>query len=167
MRGKGTKTLQELKLLVEGKKGSNGRALCCWCQQEIPKGRRSWCSKKCVEEYRAGHDWRYMTKLIRIRDKGLCQKCGIDVIALRKALREMTDEFGIQAARQYAATMGIPASRVGKRLFDIDHIIPCALEGTDELTNLRLLCISCHRAATTALQRRLAERRRETDDLRA
>lgn len=86
--------------------------------------------------------------LVFARDGGICQLCGIDCTELRRALDAMpaTDRGEIGAA------MGIPAQRrrKGNRLWDVDHIVPLAVGGSNELENLRTLCIPCHRAITAA-----------------
>jgi 5-methylcytosine-specific restriction protein A len=47
------------------------------------------------------------------------------------------------------------AARSRKSLWDADHIVP-VIEGGGEcdLTNLRTLCLKCHRASTTDLRKR-------------
>lgn len=42
-------------------------------------------------------------------------------------------------ARQVCALCGQPG-------WEVDHIIPTSQGGTDDLTNLRLLCHSCHKS---------------------
>jgi 5-methylcytosine-specific restriction enzyme A len=42
----------------------------------------------------------------------------------------------------------------------VDHIVPLALGGTDNLSNLQLLCERCDRIKTRADRRRIARRRR-------
>lgn len=53
--------------------------------------------------------------------------------------------------------------------FEIDHIVPLALGGTDDLSNLRLLCQPCHKAKTKHDLRmiRKADRGRRNDERRA
>lgn len=36
------------------------------------------------------------------------------------------------------------------RLWDIDHIVPLADDGTSEMENLRTLCVKCHHQVTKA-----------------
>ncbi len=43
-----------------------------------------------------------------------------------------------------------------KSLWDADHIVPVAEGGGEcDLSNMRTLCLLCHREATTALRHRL------------
>ena len=47
-----------------------------------------------------------------------------------------------------------------KHLWDADHIVPVAEGGGEcDLSNMRTLCLRCHRAATAELRRRMKERR--------
>jgi len=41
-------------------KGPNGRNLCRWCNLEVPKGRHTFCSNWCVEEWRLRTDPGYL-----------------------------------------------------------------------------------------------------------
>ena len=51
--------------------GPNGRRLCRWCHDEVAKGRSTWCSDACVEEYRGMHDWNHIRGLVLARDRGV------------------------------------------------------------------------------------------------
>lgn len=55
---------------------------------------------------------------------------------------------------------GIPQHRLGQDGWDADHIVPVIEGGSNDLTNLRTLCIPCHAAETAALARRRADQRR-------
>lgn len=59
---------------------------CSWCLAPVPKGRKSWCSQACVDEYliRSGSD-HVRSRLLK-RDHGVCACCGIDCLALEKDL---------------------------------------------------------------------------------
>jgi 5-methylcytosine-specific restriction endonuclease McrA len=52
--------------------------------------------------------------------------------------------------------------RVGhvRRMFDIDHVIPLYEGGPNHPSNLRVLCLPCHKRETAKLAARIAERRR-------
>lgn len=123
-------------------RGPNGRALCRQCQQEVPEGKRSFCGQECVDRWqiRTGSK---MRKHVFKRDRGICQICEI-------RCHKMKDEKAYRAANQ------IPAHRT--KLWDVDHVIPVVEGGGDAgLSQLRTLCIPCHREET----RKLAERRRD------
>ena len=62
-------------------KGENGRNLCRWCQLEVPKGRITFCSDWCVEEWRLRSDPGYLRAKVLQRDHGVCAYCGVDCVA--------------------------------------------------------------------------------------
>jgi hypothetical protein len=133
-------------------RGPEGRALCrYYCNLEVPKGRRTFCSKWCVHEWRLRTDAGYLRDCVFERDRGVCALCGIDSVRAWNHLRRQRG-----AARQRAlAAWGLP--RMTRRsLWDADHIRPVALGGGDcDLSNLRTLCLKCHRSVTEGLRREL------------
>jgi 5-methylcytosine-specific restriction protein A len=126
-------------------------ALCRWCDQPVPKGRQSWCSQKCVNEYRELGDWNHIRQKIIDRDK-VCQVCG--------GQRYHAERKGYTTkARLYAGWRERQMDVWGewtpiKRGWDVDHILAVEDGGTDHPSNLRLLCTRCHKERT-ALQRRM------------
>lgn len=65
-------------------RGQRGR--CSWCgTTDLPPRRSSWCSDKCVEEYRKRSDPGYIRFLVKQRDKGICALCGCDADAEYRA----------------------------------------------------------------------------------
>src|SRR5437763_13261924 len=62
-------------------KGENGRNLCRWCSLEVPKGRLTFCSDYCVEEWRLRTDPAYLRQKVLDRDKGVCAVCSLDCLA--------------------------------------------------------------------------------------
>ncbi len=135
-------------------RGAGGRALCRWCNLEVPKGRRTFCSEWCVHEWRLRTDPGYLRDQVFERDRGVCAVCGIDTVAEERRLRRIGGE------RRRAAFL---AWGIGKAhrcsLWDADHILPVSEGGGEcDLSNIRTLCLKCHRAATDALR----ERRRST-----
>lgn len=64
--------------------GQKGR--CHWCgTADLPKGRSSWCSDECVEEYKMRSWPAHVRTKVYKRDHGICALCGIDA---DKAFRE-------------------------------------------------------------------------------
>ena len=53
-------------------KGAEGRSLCRWCNIQVPKGRRTFCSDWCVEEWRLRSDPGYLRERVLERDRGIC-----------------------------------------------------------------------------------------------
>lgn len=55
------------------------RGRCSWCgTTELPKGRQTWCSQKCVDEYLMRSSSSHIRQAVYRRDKGICAKCGCD-----------------------------------------------------------------------------------------
>jgi len=131
-------------------KGANGRNLCRWCNLEVPKGRQTFCSDWCVDEWRLRTDPGYIREKVLERDHGVCSACGIDCLA---AWRDLKRSRGLARAKMIAAWGLRTGSR--KSLWDADHIVP-VIEGGGEcdLANIRTLCLKCHRAATAELRKR-------------
>ena len=134
-------------------KGENGRNLCRWCNLEVPKGRITFCSDWCVEEWKLRTDPGHLRDRVFERDRGVCAACRLDCAAEWSHLKRMRGAARLKAF----AAWGI---RRGKRksLWDADHVVP-VMEGGGEcdLSNLRTLCLKCHRAVTGELRRRHAD----------
>lgn len=130
-----------------------GRPLCRWCRQEVGKRRRTFCSDTCVHEWKLRTDPGYLREKVFERDKGVCAQCGVNTVTLRKDMRKL--DFA--ARRQFLKKWGLhEGSR--KSLWDADHIVPVAEGGGQcDLSNMRTLCLMCHRDATAALRKRLVK----------
>lgn len=139
-------------------KGENGRALCRYCGLEVPAGRFTFCSDWCVEEWRLRSDPGFLRQKVLERDRAVCAGCGIDCMAEWMRLKRAR---GAARARAWADWGIRPGQR--KSLWDADHIV-AVVEGGGEcdLSNLRTLCLKCHRAATAALRERRAREGRPT-----
>jgi 5-methylcytosine-specific restriction protein A len=127
------------------------RGLCRWCTAAVPKGRLTFCGESCVHEWKLRTDAGYLRAQVFARDHGVCAQCGLDTEGLRKDKRK----FDYRARRQFEKDWG------GRRnLWDADHIVPVAEGGGEcDLSNMRTLCLLCHRAATANLRERLASKR--------
>jgi hypothetical protein len=131
-------------------KGENGRNLCRWCNLEVPKGRHTFCSNFCVEEWKLRTDPGYLRDKVFARDKGVCAQCGTDCQAAYHHLKRLR---GAARARGWTSWGIKPNSR--RTLWDADHIVPVVEGGGEcDLSNIRTLCLKCHRAATAALRQR-------------
>ncbi len=127
-------------------KGPNGRALCRYCGQEVPVGRKSFCSGEkatfrrgqmvagsgCVHEHCIRSQPGYARQCVWARDHGRCALCP------KVCPRNDPDDP-----------------------WQSDHIVP-VIEGGGScgLENLRTLCTACHRLETAKLAARRAEARR-------
>ena len=134
-------------------KGPNGRNLCRWCNLEVPKGRHTFCSNWCVEEWRLRTDPGYVREKVLKRDRGVCAACQVDCVAEWHRLKRLRGAPRLRAYNDWGLR---PGSR--KSLWDADHIVP-VIEGGGEcdLANLRTLCLKCHRIATAELRKRRIE----------
>jgi 5-methylcytosine-specific restriction endonuclease McrA len=130
-------------------KGPNGRALCRWCEMEVPAGRQTFCSDWCVEEWKLRSDPGHLRQRVFARDKGVCALCGIDCVAEFHRLKRLR---GASKAR----ALDVWRFRGRKTLWDADHIMPVVEGGGEcDLSNMRTLCLRCHRERTAELRRRL------------
>lgn len=125
--------------------------VCRRCGESVPKGRYTFCSEACVHGWKLRTDPGYLREQVFRRDKGVCAACGLNTELLRKDKRKL----------DYAARRIFEREWGGRRhLWDADHIIPVAEGGGEcDLSNMRTLCLKCHREATAALRERLAARK--------
>lgn len=178
-----TKRLSEARGWCDPDRDAEGRALCRRCNKPVPKGRRAWCSDKCVHEHRLRSDPNYARCCVRDRDHGVCVLCGLDCEAVMRGIGPAfpygeterrphgEDGFlrgygdlrpGFNEWTVYWRGMGLerlPSSRMSA--WDMDHETPVT-EGGGEcgLDNLRTLCWWCHKAETRDLHARRARRAR-------
>jgi 5-methylcytosine-specific restriction endonuclease McrA len=140
-------------------KGPNGRSLCRWCGLEVPAGRRTFCSAWCVEEWKLRSDPGYLRDKAFERDRGVCALCGLDCVREFNRVRRLRGSARLRAFAEFGLRPGMRRS-----LWDADHIIPVAEGGGEcDLTNIRTLCLKCHRRATAELRQRLRDRRAPAD----
>ena len=132
-------------------RGANGRGLCRWCNMEVPPRRFTFCSAYCVHEWRLRTQPRYLREQVYERDRGMCSACGTDT---NSELRRLRRSRGGRRAEQMAH-WGLKA-KLRKSLWDADHIVPVSEGGGEcDLSNIRTLCLRCHRTATAALRERV------------
>ena len=132
-------------------KGENGRNLCRYCSLEVPKGRYTFCSDWCVEEWKLRTDPGYLRERTLARDRGVCAGCGVDTLAEWRRIKKSRGAARAKLCFEWGFR---PGSR--KSLWDADHILPVAEGGGEcDLSNIRTLCLKCHRAATARLRKRL------------
>ena len=121
------------------------RGNCRWCGLEVPKGRLTFCGDGCVHEWKLRTNPGYLREQVFARDGGVCALCRVDTEALRKNKRKLD----YKARKQFEKDWG------GRRnLWDADHIVPvCAGGGECDLSNMRTLCLQCHKKVTAELRR--------------
>jgi 5-methylcytosine-specific restriction protein A len=142
-------------------KGPNGRNLCRWCNLEVPKGRVTFCSAWCVEEWRLRSDPGYIREKVLERDRGICSSCGVDCLHAERQLKRLRGAARLKVLLDWG--FGAGSSAVSRKtLWDADHIVPVVEGGGEcDLGNIRTLCLKCHRAVTAELRKRLLNRDRE------
>lgn len=67
-------------------RGPRGRCLCKWCGVEVPRGRRFWCSDRCVEQFSVRNNPGYARVKAYERDCGYCDRCGLNIERLQRRL---------------------------------------------------------------------------------
>lgn len=131
-------------------RGPGGRSLCRWCNLEVPAGRRTFCSEWCVHEWHLRSDPAYLRERVFERDRGICAQCGLDTERRWRHIRRLRGVARAKALAEWGLR-----SKSRSSLWDADHIVP-VMEGGGEcdLSNIRTLCLKCHRAATAELRKR-------------
>jgi 5-methylcytosine-specific restriction enzyme A len=154
--------------------GPNGRGLCRMCGEEVPKGRRTFCSKGCVHQYRLRNHHRYASGQLYKRDRGKCVLCGIDTYKVRRGFVKELDlckQSGTSKCREEIEQRYIDegwAPLSNRRWYSVDHILPVSEGGGPQdwpidkpyENNLRTLCQPCHKKETAELRKRLKEARK-------
>jgi 5-methylcytosine-specific restriction endonuclease McrA len=99
------------------------------------------------------HSWKlrtdpgYLRAQVFARDRGVCAACGVNTEGLRKQKRKLDWE----ARKRFEKEWGRRRS-----LWDADHIVPVAEGGGEcDLSNMRTLCLKCHRRVTAELRARM------------
>ncbi|NYF79283.1 HNH endonuclease [Granulicella arctica] len=133
--------------------GPNGLPLCRWCDLEIlAKRRRTFCSDYCVHQHCLRTDPGYLRDQVFARDHGLCALCQADTVAIYNALKRSRGPARAAGLSLY----GMKTITSRRSLWDADHILPVAEGGGQcDLSNLRTLCLPCHRETTAQLRLRL------------
>ena len=120
------------------------RGVCRRCGNPVPKGRFTFCSNECVHQWKLRTNPGYLREQVFARDHGVCAVCGVDTEALRKDKRKLD----FRARRQFEKDWGLR-----RNLWDADHIVPVAQGGGEcDLSNMRTLCVNCHRARHSKTQ---------------
>ena len=134
-------------------KGPNGRCLCRWCSLEVPVGRFTFCSDWCVEEWRLRSDPGHLRDRVLERDRGVCARCNLDCLAEFRRIKRLRGVARLKALADWG-------QRARKSLWDADHIMPVVEGGGEcDLSNMRTLCLKCHRLHTTELRERLRKQK--------
>lgn len=148
--------------------GPSGRALCRWCEREVPVGRMTFCSKECVTEWKVRTDKAFMRRMVWKRDRSVCAFCQTNCDRWKRTLRkEWThiNELPQSEEREHRKrtwTTAHPYFFQRTSFWDADHVVPVVKGGGEcGLDNLRTLCLFCHRKVTAQLNKQRAKERRE------
>lgn len=147
--------------------GPNGRPFCRICHQEVPKGRKTFCSQTCVT--RLFVMMGSVRNLAFERDRGVCAWCAVDTERLKAFLDDLWGHD--RGLYDYLRDRwGLGFSTFGNleagHLWEADHIVPWSEGGRDlGLDNIRTLCRACHKERTAAWHRERVERRRNQPPL--
>jgi len=132
----------------EVKTGPNGRKLCRWCSTEVPRGRRTFCSERCVDEWMVRTSPSHARLLLERRDHGICAYCGIDTNALRETIRDMARELRYSRTYRDFCVQNNLDPDGWYSYWAGHHVVPVHAGGGEcGLDNFVTLCIRCHRAA--------------------
>ena len=134
-------------------KNAEGQRQCRECgRSPLPTGRRSWCSDACVDAYLARAQPSFLRTKVRYRDKGVCAICHLDTYALIKAIVNYGGRNSDRSNKMTRLIQRLWKRRISgsKTLWDMDHIVPIAEGGENQLANLQTLCCRCHHKKTVA-----------------
>ena len=162
-------------------KGPDGKNVCRYCHGKVPRPRIYWCSATCVDAAYLRCDPTTQRRKVEERDHGVCALCRLDTASIQAAYDTVERDIrrrdaGSNGWRHWVSSGGQQALRDAQRrfvdlriqgghghLWEMDHIVP-VVEGGDEIedvmSNLRTLCIPCHRGETAELAARRARLRR-------
>lgn len=145
---------------------------CTWCGTHVPKNRRLWCSSACVAEYFARQP-STCSRVAYIRDRGICQLCGIDANRILSLLMRLhsgppgvlsgylhhLQQLGFFSKHPRVACNGF-ALLQSLQLMQADHIIPvCEGGGLCTVDNYRTVCVPCHKRITRELNQKRARQK--------
>lgn len=156
------------------KRDSEGRMLCKWCPNLVPKGRVYFCSKVCAFEVQIRRDASFLRARTKERDHGVCAACGIDTAQLRRILKHATRAliywmnlpryegnaywFNLQMKSAWGYQLWRHVNDMTK--WEADHIVEVVDGGAPYLENIQTLCLPCHKAKTKAMHGERAAKRR-------
>lgn len=159
-------------------KGPNGRLLCCWCHVEVPKRRQCWCSNDhAARGYLVG-SWKTLRLVVIERDGDRCRACMADHPGwIRYDAAKPPQSVRMELhARHYEAERSVPyfsptgSGRIENRVvpysvlleapWEVDHVVPVALGGTDDPDNLETACSACHKRKSGGEAKLIAKSRR-------
>lgn len=145
-----------------------GPGYCRWCGVGIFNksgkllGNRRWCSDKCIKTYMVQSDSGFSRRHIFERDKGICAGCNVNLVELKKELKEKAKEINkLEKGREisYKEYDEKMKEIFGKQWYwnqrdpvaakwHLDHIVPLIDGGSHGEENQQILCLTCHKEKT-------------------
>jgi len=132
-------------------KTQDGHTCCRWCNKPVLPPRRTLCSNECAHELNLRTNGNYLRKCVYERDKGICAICNIDTKEIAKIAIDLPTNEKEEYLKLYNITLKrkIFKKKFGGSLWDADHILQVKDGGgCCGLSNIRTLCISCHKIVT-------------------
>jgi 5-methylcytosine-specific restriction endonuclease McrA len=145
--------------------GPDGRALCRWCIAQLPPRRIMFCSPACRHEFMLRRSQSYLRQHVFARDQGICCQCRLDGGSLDRIIACMRGHDDQGQRDDAAALWALEGLGFGRRrrvtsVWNMDHRIAVAEGGGScGMGNVRTLCLTCHKAETRALHRRMVVER--------
>lgn len=152
-----------------------GLPLCRWCKGLVAAPRETFCSDKCVHEWRLRTDSTYVRGCLYDRDQGVCSVCQLDTNALYHAFRDAC-HVALGRPKVWILNFRRPPPELvpiierlrlldfdphRRSFWDADHTLPVG-EGGGEcgLDGFRSLCIACHKKSSGTYASLRAQRKR-------
>ena len=129
------------------KSDEQGRPLCRFCDRRVKYPRRTFCSDKCVHDYKICTDPATARKAVFKRDQGVCARCSLDTEKLLSKVisRASKSRFGDELMFRFERVYKFVTAN-NDSYWENDHIVPVAKGGAKlGLKNMQTLCIPCHR----------------------
>ena len=67
---------------------------CTWCGREVPRGRLTWCSQACVDDFRRRCDPQAVSSYLRATRELLCELCKLDIAWLLRCEQRSHRAYG-------------------------------------------------------------------------
>ncbi len=142
----------------------NGKRPCRGCGGELPPRRSRWCGDECKERAYMALSSHARSKVWQ-RDKGVCELCGWDTGFIGRLYWFFRKRDDMEAFGLLVSVSGIRRTQWSgwhvPNLWEADHRVPLVLGGTNDLSNYRTLCITCHKEQTALLARVRSKRGRQ------
>lgn len=124
-----------------------------------------WLCRVC--EVRHRNRLKRAIPLVLERDRGVCASCGVDTLFLQSMmLATFSGDWSDDDRGRFERLLIGRVDWLGRILkpWDADHVTPIRDGGSEDLNNLRTLCVPCHKAETAAFARTRSLRRRSAKD---